>query len=115
MAIFTINDMAHRIFDKGRDNSNLGCWCWSTLRGKENQALTVSTAYRPNPPQATVMGVYAQHAKYFNAIRRGICPRQAFLQDLHEEILRIKELGQKIILLLEARPIISDLKIPSTQ
>jgi hypothetical protein len=56
-ALFTINDIAHRVVDKGRDNTNLGRWCWTTLRGKNCHTITIITAYRPNPPQAGVMGV----------------------------------------------------------
>jgi hypothetical protein len=56
-AIFTMNETAHKVFDKGRDKSNLGRWTWTKLRGKNGHTLTIITAYRPNPPQSGVMGV----------------------------------------------------------
>jgi hypothetical protein len=47
------------------------------------------------------MGVYAQHAKFFNTIDQNICPRQAFLDDLQQEIVKLQELGHHIILMLD--------------
>jgi hypothetical protein len=60
-AIFTINNIAHRVVERGCDGSGLGRWSWTNT-------LTIITAYRPNPPSAGVMGMYAQHTKYFNSI-----------------------------------------------
>jgi hypothetical protein len=71
-AIFTINDISHRVIAKGKDESQLGRWSWTALRGKQGQTLTIISAYRPNPPSAGVMGVYTQHTKYFNSINRDI-------------------------------------------
>ncbi len=99
--IFSINDTAHRVIAKGYDNSHLVRWCWTTLRGKDHHKLTLISAYRPNPPSTGVMGAYAQHSKYFNSISRNICPREAFLQDLHEEIGRFQEQGRHIIVMLD--------------
>jgi hypothetical protein len=96
-ALFTINDSAHRVTEKGKDNSNLGRWSWTKLQGKNGYNLTVLAAYRPNPPSAGVMGVYAQHSKYFNYINREICPREAFIIDLRNEILQLQETGSHLI------------------
>jgi hypothetical protein len=57
-AIFTTNDIAHRVAEKGSDPSELGRWTWTKLRGKNNHNLLIIAAYRPNPPSAGVMGVY---------------------------------------------------------
>jgi hypothetical protein len=100
-AIFTINEIAHRVIDKGKDNSNLGRWSWTKLRGKNQVSLTIISAYHPNPPSAGVMGVYAQQAKYFNSIDCTTCPRDAFLTDLKEEIIKFQESGDKIIIMLD--------------
>jgi hypothetical protein len=56
MVTFTMNDITHRVTEKGKDNSNLGRWCRTTLRGKNNHLLTIKTAYCPNLPQSGVMG-----------------------------------------------------------
>jgi hypothetical protein len=100
-AIFTINDIAHRVSEKGKDNYNLGRWSWTRFRGKDHHILTIITAYRPNPPLAGVMGVYVQHAKFFNTINHPTCPREAFLIDLKEEITKFQESGDHIILMLD--------------
>jgi hypothetical protein len=99
--IFTINEIAHRVVEKGKDNLLLGRWSWTKLRGKNGHTLVIITAYRPNPPSAGVMGVYAQHSKYFNSINRDECPRFAFLTDLHDIISKFLEEKSHIILMLD--------------
>jgi hypothetical protein len=94
-----MNEIAHRVVDKGRDNSLLGRWSWTKLRGKHGYTLIIITAYRPNPPSAGVMGVYAQHSKYFNSINRDECPRSAFLTDLCDAISQFLENKSHIILM----------------
>jgi hypothetical protein len=68
---------------------------------KNNYKLTIITAYRPNPPSAGVMGVYAQHSKHFNEIDRKICPREAFLIDLQQATVQLQDSGSQIILMLD--------------
>jgi hypothetical protein len=55
-AIFTVNDIAHRVIAKGRDITNLSRWSWTKLQGKGNHTLTIIAAYRPNPPSADPSG-----------------------------------------------------------
>ncbi len=100
-AIFTINNIAHRVADKGCDGSGLGRWSWTKLRGKKGHILTIITAYRPNPPSAGVMGVYTQHTKCFNSINCDICLREAFLTNLKQEITLFQEAGSHIIVMLD--------------
>ncbi len=69
--------------------------------GKNGYNVTVLAAYRPNPPSAGVMGVYAQHSKYFNYINREVCPREAFIIDLRNEILQLQETGSHLIVMLD--------------
>jgi hypothetical protein len=99
--IFSINNTAHRVIAKGYDNSHLGRWSWTTLRRKNEYKLTIITAYRPSPPSAGVMGAYAQHSKYFNSISHNTYLREAFIQDLRQEIERFQELGHHIIVMLD--------------
>jgi hypothetical protein len=94
--------MAHRVTGKGDDTSGLGRWTWTTLRGKNNHKLTIISAYRPNPPSAGVMGVYAQQAKYFNSIGRDMCPRNAFIIDLKQDLSLLMEAGHHVILMLDS-------------
>jgi hypothetical protein len=46
------------------------------------------------------MEVYAQHTKFFNSINHDICPREAFLTDLKQEITLFQEAGCHIIVML---------------
>jgi len=105
-ALFSIDKAAHRVIGKGCDESNLGRWCWSRYQGKGNQTLRIITAYRPNPPQGPYT-VYAQQNAFFHTIGRDICPRQAFLADLTEDITKFMEEGDHIILTIDGN---SDMK-----
>jgi hypothetical protein len=100
-ALFSINDTAHKVAEKGSDPSHLGRWTETKLRGKNGHNLVIITAYRPNPPLAGVKGVYAQHSKYFNTIKRNICPREAFLIDLKNEIILLQESGNHLIVMVD--------------
>ena len=42
---------------------------------------------------------YFQHLSYSVKKREGFCPRELFLKDLQEEILRWKEMGDSVIVL----------------
>jgi hypothetical protein len=104
-AIFTINHIAHHVFEKGYDNSGLGRWSWTKLRGKNGHVLMIISAYRPNPPSAGVLGVYAQHNKYFSSIERQVCPREAFITDLCQDISSILESGSHLIVMLDGNKV----------
>ncbi len=73
---------------------------WGDGHGQNNAEKNL-VAYRPNPPSAGVMGVYAQHSKYFNSINHDICPREAFLMDLKNDILKLQEAGNHLIVMLD--------------
>jgi len=98
--LFSINKAAHRAVDKGIDASNLGRWSWTRYKGKGSHTLRVFSAYRPNPPQGPFT-VYAQHNAYFHSIQREICPRQAFLVDLQEELKQALDMGDHIVLMVD--------------
>ncbi len=99
-AIFSLSKASHRVISKGQDESNLGRWCWTRYRGKQDQSLRIISAYRPNPPGGPFT-VYAQHRQQFNMMNDNRCPRIAFLQDLCKEIESFKELGDHIMLLVD--------------
>jgi hypothetical protein len=100
-AIFTINHIAHRVVEKRYDNTQLCRWSWTKFRGKNGHILTIITAYRPNPPSAGVMGVYAQHNKFFNYTEGEACPREAFIFNLSQEISQFLEAGSHLIVMLD--------------
>jgi hypothetical protein len=99
-SLFSIDKAANRAVDKGYDKTNLGRWVWTRYKGRGNHSLRVITAYRPDPPQGPFT-VYAQQNAYFHSIGRDICPRQALLIDLLEEIQQIMEEGDHIIVLMD--------------
>jgi hypothetical protein len=70
-------------------------------RGKNNQLLKIYPSYRPNPPSVP-FSVYVQHRQLFLSNRHDICPRQAFLTDLSQEIQESLNAGYHLIVLLDA-------------
>jgi hypothetical protein len=56
-ALFSINQAAHHVIDKGWDKSNLGRWTWTRYQGKNLQTLRIVVAYRPNPPTRPLFGL----------------------------------------------------------
>jgi len=99
-ALFSINRAAHRALQRGKDEINLGRWCWTRYKGKDKHFLTVITAYRPNPPGGPFT-VYAQHNNYFNSVRDPRCPRVAFLEDLAVFLQYTMDRGDHVILMLD--------------
>jgi hypothetical protein len=85
VALFSTGPSVHRIIGKGVDRSLLGRWSWTLYRGKNNHLLKIYSAYRPNPPSGP-FSVYAQHRQYFLSKRIVVCPRQAFLDDLSQDM-----------------------------
>lgn len=99
-ALFSINQAAHRVIDKGWDKTSLGRWVWTRYQGKNMHTLRIVVAYRPNLPQGPY-SVYAQHNAFFNSTARDICPRRAFLQDLVSDLTDFIAAGDNIILMLD--------------
>lgn len=97
-----INKAAHRVIEAGRDPTNLGRWSWLRFQGKNNIKLRVITAYRPcKPSSAGPSTAYSQQERYFDIKERNICPREAILRDLAEAILKYKEEGDQIVLMMD--------------
>ena len=80
----------------GKDPSALGRWVWVRYRGRNNITLRVVSIYCPCKPQRTAgrclkskdRSVYSQHLKYLNDKDDERDPRQAFLDDLEEDLLK---------------------------
>lgn len=86
--------------EKGCDPTNLARWTWTRYRGKNNQTLWVTTAYRPNHPNGP-FAVYAQHNAYIHARDNPRCPGKAFLKNLCEDIKIFLESDDNIMLMLD--------------
>jgi len=50
----------------------------------------------------SVMSVYAQHQRYFDKRKDDVCPRQAFVRDLSKEMESWRDMGDQIIVALDA-------------
>jgi hypothetical protein len=85
--------------DKGADDTGLGRWSWTRLRGIHNQHTTIISAYRPCVPSMSTPGettVHEQHSRYFGAESAG--PRSLFLRDLATFVVKQQEKGDIIII-----------------
>ena len=101
VAITAVDDCSHRVISQGSDPTGLGRWAWMRLEGKSNHHLRVISAYRP--VDSTGPGtVYEQHLRYFTTKFRKTDPRTAFYEDLYEEIIKWKEMGDHLIIGIDA-------------
>ncbi len=102
--VTAINRAAHRVRKVGRDKSGLGRWSWLRFRGKNNITMVIISAYRPCKPSRQSAGTnttYAQHIRYLDAMGDDRNPRQAFLEDLAEEIESLQGNADQIILMMD--------------
>jgi hypothetical protein len=89
--------------EKGADDTGLGRWSWTRMRGIQNQHTTFVSAYRPCVPSTTTPGettVHEQHSRYFGA--ESASPRGLFLRDLVTFIEGQQAKGDLIIIGMDA-------------
>ena len=96
-----VDDIAHRVIDQGTDPTGLGRWAWLRLAGRQGHHLRVISAYRP-VDNGNHGSVHAQQQRHFTRNLRDTIPRQAFYDDLFDEITKWKTLGDHIIIGLDA-------------
>ena len=99
-ALFSINQAAHRVVQKGNDPSHLGRWCWTMYRGKNNHRLKVFSAYCPNPPVGPGSAFTQQRTVL---LQRGNQrnPREAFVEDICREVKEAHSQGIQVIVMLD--------------
>ena len=103
-AQLTQGTLAHRAISSGQDNTGLGRWVWTRFIGKNGTHLRSISGYRP------VSGAHSdgpfqvanQHETYFLAHDDDRPARVAFLEDLDVEIHKWLDMGDSIILSLDA-------------
>jgi hypothetical protein len=98
---WTVNDMTTRLVETGIDPSGLGRWAWQRIRGRQGTATRIITAYRP------VAGKYpgsvsSQQQAHFDTIGREGDPRDLFTEDLCAALKSWQEVGDQIVLILDA-------------
>jgi hypothetical protein len=99
-ALFSLNQVAHRVVDKGWDPTNMGRWCWTKFRGRNNHCLRIFSAYCPNPPSG--QGSVAALQRTVMLARQDFRdPRTAFIQDLDKEVSEVIKKGELVIIMLD--------------
>jgi hypothetical protein len=108
-AIVIMNEAVSRIVDDGQDQKGLGRWCWVRLTGKEGHHIRIISAYRPVVNHTGDFSTYNQQKLYYETVEENydICPRQAFIDDLEDEIQSFKMAGDEVFLCLDLNENIS--------
>ena len=103
MASITTDRLCHKILDKGQDNYNLGRWSWVRYEGKKGRILRIITAYRPtkNTKGSGSNKTYIQQLRYLEKENRGRRPREAFMEDLKNEVEEWRSKGESIIIMCD--------------
>jgi hypothetical protein len=99
-ALFSLNQAAHRVVDKGWDPTNMGRWCWTKFRGRNDHCLRIFSAYCPNPPSGP--GSVATLQRTVMLARQDFRdPRMALIQDLDKEVSEVIKNGELVIIMLD--------------
>jgi hypothetical protein len=109
-AIFSINNAASRVMGSGRDSTGLGRWTWTRFHGRNGIATRIVCAYQPCIPVGSdkVFSVYVQHQLFFDDQLEDICPREAFIRDLCEELDEWIAQGDQVIVVLDASEVVHE-------
>jgi len=95
--ILSYGKLAHFAMGAGQDIAKLGRWSWTRYRGKQGINLRCISIYRPVDSNG-VLSVSTQHKTYLQSHNDDRHPRQAFLEDLEEELQSWIAMGDQIIL-----------------
>ena len=94
------------------DPTGLGRWCGVTLEGSALKKISIITAYRvcKGSPQSAPLGSsFLREYEFFRtSTAKSINPRRQFLHDLQQTVLHLQELGNGVILMLDANSTIDD-------
>ena len=98
-----MNEAVSRIDDSGQDPKGLGRWCWVRLTGKDGRFTHIISAYRPVLNTTGDFSTYNQQKHYYEKVEEDfeICPRQAFTDELEDEIERFKLAGDEVFLCID--------------
>ena len=95
--VLTQGKLASYPFGSGVDESGLGRWTWSRVRGKGNITLRLVSIYQPSANLTGVVSVAAQHKTYFQEQNDDRDPRKAFREDFKAALLQWIEEGDQLI------------------
>ena len=99
VAVISLGKISHTWESSGYDNERLGRWAWSRYQGSYGRYLRVVSIYRPCINTQKINSIYMKQYGYSLKKREGKCPRELFLHDLSEEVMKWKEKGDSIIIL----------------
>ena len=102
-----IEETAYRVILSGEDETGLGRWAWSLLRGKDSIKLRVIAAYRPVRSSSGATTVWNQQHTYFLEKGQGTCPRILFNEHLTAAIKTWCEEGDQIVLGIDYNDILN--------
>ena len=101
-AIGITGPLVSRIIHRGHDQSGLGRWAYSTLRGKDDHKITIISAYCPvnSSGPNTVNQIQQEILSFQN--RPTLDPIKLFYHDLTTQLNEWQEQGHDIILTFDA-------------
>ena len=103
VGLLAMGETRHRLCGRGEDSTGLGRWTWMRYQGRGDCHLRgLIGAYRPNPKGAGDQTVHAQHQKYLLQQKDPRDPLVAFDQDLDKAIKQWSDLGDHIVVALDA-------------
>jgi hypothetical protein len=100
-----------------KDNSGLGRWTQVTLKGKNNNTVSVITVYGVGKNNISTCGPHTCYFQQWNLLNKGneddqIDPRKRLFEDLQTKIEELKGEGEEIIVLMDAN---DTLQMPNSQ
>jgi exonuclease III len=98
-ACFMTHPSAHKAITHGHDETHLGRWSWSILRGRNGIKTRIISAYRPVRTHSDeALTVYSQQELYFQDNGGWRDPREAFFEDLDTAIQMWLLAGEQLII-----------------
>ena len=91
-----------RVIQKEADKSGLGRWTWMRIQGRQGQATSVISAYRPCRNKSSRGSVHEQHQSHWDNKGRYECPIKIFDQDLKQLIKSRLQANDHVILGVDA-------------
>jgi len=104
-AIITRGKLAQTYMGQGEDPTRLGRWVWMRFKGRNGLTLRIVSVYCPNPPSSSGrskskdQSVHQQHLKYLNDKNDDRTPRDAFLEDLEEDLTKWLDSGDQLLVM----------------
>ena len=101
-ATLTINDCVHRVTSMEGDPSGMGCWASVKLQGKDQISVRFISAYRCVKNIHGPLSVWNQQRFILDSNNQTDDPLEAFDQDLINNIKKWLDLGEQVILGIDA-------------